>query len=191
MIPLAIDKQRKPEKGDLLLSEPFLMDNHFTRSVILMCEYASEGSFGLILNNTLDIHINDLMEGFPDLETIIGFGGPVEQNQLFFLHKTATLEGCEKISENCYLGGDFQNLLDKVGKGEQSANDVRFFVGYTGWGEGQLDQELKEKTWIVMKQPEQFDVFRTNDDSLWKDLITSLGGKYALMAAYPVNPADN
>ena len=75
--PLDIDKQAEPSKGMLLLSEPFLQDEHFSRSVILLCEHNEEGSFGFILNSSIDVDINDLIHDFPGANVKIGIGGPV------------------------------------------------------------------------------------------------------------------
>lgn len=191
MIPLTIDRQREPFKGDILLSEPFLMDNHFTRSVILVCEHNAEGSFGLILNSTLEIGITDLIETFPKIEAPVGMGGPVEQNQLFFIHKYGELKDCELVTNGIYMGGDYDELQAAILKGAVKAEDIRFFVGYSGWGENQLKEELKERSWIVITPTEETDFFTVDDDHLWKRLVQNLGGKYARMADYPINPADN
>jgi putative transcriptional regulator len=191
VIPLTIDRQREPFKGDILLSEPFLMDNHFTRSVILVCEHNAEGSFGLILNSTLELSITDLIETFPKIEAPVGMGGPVEQNQLFFIHKYGELKDCELVTNGIYMGGDYDELQAAILKGAVKAEDIRFFVGYSGWGENQLKEELKERSWIVITPTEDTDFFTVDDDHLWKRLVQNLGGKYARMADYPINPADN
>ena len=191
MIPLTIDRQREPFKGDILLSEPFLMDNHFTRSVILVCEHNAEGSFGLILNSTLELSITDLIEKFPKIDAPVGMGGPVEQNQLFFIHKYGELKDCELVTNGIYMGGDYDELQAAILKGAVKAEDIRFFVGYSGWGENQLKEELKERSWIVITPTEETDFFTVDDDHLWKRLVQNLGGKYARMADYPINPADN
>jgi putative transcriptional regulator len=191
MIPLSIDRQRYPVKGDLLLSEPFLMDDHFTRSVILIGEHSEKGSFGLVLNQSLDVSLSDILDEFPTLSIRVGIGGPVEQNQLFFLHNSSEIEHAEKISNQCYLGGNFEQLVQMVAEGKMDASNIRFFIGYTGWGEQQLISEIKEKTWIVMEQPSNFNVFTTDDSTLWKNLLKQLGGNYETMANYPVNPSDN
>lgn len=191
MIPLAIDKQRTPKKGDLLLSEPFLMDDHFTRSVILLCEHNEEGSFGFILNNTLDLDLHECAEGFPDVEVNVGFGGPVDRNQLFFLHTITELENAIPVRPGINMGGDYKSILELLRNQTITAANIRFFIGYTGWSAGQLQQELDEKTWIVTSPPDTLSLMQTGDDTLWKDVLHSLGGKYKLMADFPINPADN
>lgn len=190
-IPLSIDRQRFPVKGDLLLSEPFLMDENFTRSVILIGEHNEQGSFGLILNQTIDLTLAELMDEFQGQTIRIGIGGPVEQHQLFFIHNSKEIENAEKISANCFLGGNFEQLVQMVNAGKIDTKNIRFFIGYTGWGEEQLTAEIKDKTWIVMDQPSDFNLFQTDDKTLWKSLLQHLGGIYEKMSHYPINPTDN
>lgn len=191
LIPLKISKQPSPEKGDLLLSEPFLIDSNFSRVVILLCEHNEDGSFGLILNNTLEIEINDLVTDFPEAKIPVGFGGPVERNQLFYVHRNAAIEGSAFIRDDLYLGGDYSEIKRLITSNEMTPENLRFFIGYTGWSKGQLQNEIDELSWVVLKKAENFSVFNSVDDDLWRELISQLGGKYKLMADYPLNPADN
>lgn len=191
MIPLRINKQPNPSKGDLLLSEPFLQDSNFSRVVILLCEHNDDGSFGLILNNTLEIEINSVIQDFPEATIPVGFGGPVERDQLFYMHRNGTIEGSVEIGKNLFLGGDYTEIKKQISSQEMTPENLRFFIGYTGWSKGQLQGEIDELSWIVMKTPENLNVFEAFDEDLWRELISQLGGKYKLMADYPVNPADN
>ncbi len=191
MIPLQIDVQRAPQKGDLLLSEPFLNDDHFSRAVILICETTIEGAFGLILNQTLDLKLLEFMQNIGKFDSIVGIGGPVDQEQLFFIHSFPDLTAAISISDNFYLGGDFEELIKKVEAGIYPSDEVRFFIGYTGWSEGQLQEEIADKTWIVTKPPAGFSVYNTKDDQLWEIILKSMGGKYKQMASFPVNPNEN
>lgn len=191
LIQLTLDKQRTPEKGDLLLSEPFMLDDHFTRSVIYLCEHNEDGSFGFILNNTLDLNLHEYATDFPDASVTVGFGGPVDQNQLFFLHNISELEDKIEVSSNVFMGGRYSTILEMLQQKTISTGQIRFFIGYTGWGPNQLQQELDEKTWIVATPPPELSILNSNDDTLWKDVLHSMGGKYKLMADFPINPADN
>lgn len=191
LIQLAIDKQRAPQKGDLLLSEPFLLDDHFTRSVIYLCEHNEDGSFGFILNNTLDLHLHEFADGFPDVNVTVGFGGPVDQNQLFFLHSIPNLDNCIAIAPGIFMGGNYTTVLEMLQEEKITLQNIRFFIGYTGWAPEQLQQELDEKTWIVTTPPDTLSVMDCRDDTLWKDVLHSMGGKYKMMADFPINPADN
>jgi putative transcriptional regulator len=168
-----------------------MLDDHFTRSVILLCEHNEEGSFGFILNNTLDLKLHEFANGFPDVNVNVGFGGPVDRNQLFFLHNIPQLENGIPVYPGVYMGGNYQNVLDLLQKDEISIEDIRFFIGYTGWASGQLQEELDEKTWIVTAPPESFSLMNCSDDTLWKDILRAMGGKYKPMADFPIYPADN
>jgi putative transcriptional regulator len=191
LIPLQINKQPNPVKGDLLLSEPFLMDSDFSRVVILLCEHNEEGSFGLILNNTLEIEINAVVTDFPEAKIPVGFGGPVERSQLFYIHQSKEIAGSAQIGKNLYLGGDYPEIKKRISSDEMTPENLRFFIGYTGWSAGQLQNEIDDLSWVVMKIPDELNLFDSFDDGLWHDLLVQLGGKYKLMAEYPVNPADN
>jgi putative transcriptional regulator len=191
LIQLAIDKQRAPQKGDLLLSEPFLLDDHFTRSVIYLCEHNDDGSFGFILNNTLDLKLHEFANDFPDVNVTVGFGGPVDKNQLFFLHTIPELDDCIPVSQGIFMGGNYSGMLELLQKNSIDTTHIRFFIGYTGWAPEQLQKELDEKTWIVASPPASVSIMHSSDDTLWKDILLTLGGRYKLMADFPINPADN
>lgn len=175
----------------MLLSEPFLLDDHFTRSVIFLCEHNEEGSFGFILNNTLDLKLHEFAEGFPDINVTVGFGGPVDRNQLFFLHNIPELEDSIAISPGIYMGGNYASVLNLLQEEKITTENIRFFIGYTGWAAEQLQNELDDKTWIVTRPPSVVSLMRASDDTLWKDILHALGGKYKRMADFPINPADN
>lgn len=191
MIPLNVGKQPIPQQGDLLLSEPFLPDTNFSRAVILICEHTAEGTFGLILNQSIDIEMTSLSDDFPGHQIPTGFGGPVERNHLYFLHNNPEIEGGLQIQENLFLGGDYEQLKTKINAHEMPKNSLRFFIGYTGWVAGQLQQELEDYSWIVVKKNDQFNPLERHSDGLWKELLRGLGGKYKFMLDYPINPADN
>ena len=191
MIPLNVGKQPVPEQGDLLLSEPFLPDNNFSRAVILLCEHNEDGSFGLILNQAIDMDMTSLADDLPGINILTGFGGPVERNHLYFLHDNEKLEGALPVGNNLFMGGDFEQLKNLLNSGEMKPEQLRFFIGYTGWSFGQLEKELEEFSWIVMKKPTDFNVLTKSNDTMWKELIGKHGGKYKIMSAYPINPADN
>lgn len=191
MIPLNVGKQPIPEQGDLLLSEPFLTDSNFSRAVILICDHSSTGTFGLILNQSIDIEMTSLSDDFPGKKIPTGFGGPVERSHLYYLHNDAEIEGHLQVSENLFLGGDYGQLKSKIKDNLLQKHDVRFFIGYTGWTGGQLQQEIDAFSWIVLKKSSDFNPLEQFKDGLWKELLRSKGGKYKFMIDYPINPADN
>lgn len=183
--------KRIPEKGSLLLSEPFLSDNNFHRSVVLLLEHNDEGSFGFILNKPIELKINELIPDLGDFEANVFIGGPVQQDSVHFLHRIDDLkEDEDRVGENVYWGGDFDRLRMLIHTGQVAPNDVNFYVGYSGWGPGQLNEEMKQKAWIRAHKGAKF-TFGHSYDNLWRDILRTMGPKYKVLSNYPENPADN
>jgi len=182
----------KPKKGKLLIAEPALTgDVSFNRSVVLLAEHNEEGSVGFILNKPLDFDISDLVE-----EIHVSFqvfnGGPVEQDNLYFIHKVPHLiNGSIEISDGIYWGGDFERTIDLINSKEITEQDIRFFLGYSGWASLQLDQELSSRSWIVTSNEYESDIIKKSTVAFWKEKMIELGGDYLLWSNAPENPALN
>jgi putative transcriptional regulator len=181
-----------PERGKILISEPFLNDPYFKRTVVIICEHNDdEGTFGFILNKYLDLNLEDLIQDFPDFETKISMGGPVEQNSLYFLHtRPDLLKDSKPITDNLCIGSSFSELKHFAGLGMIGPSDVRFFVGYSGWTKGQLAQELKDRSWIVASTAVE-NIMNTQDDNLWQNALKDLGREFAILANFPEDPSLN
>lgn len=181
-----------PEKGDLLISEPFLPDPNFERSVILLCEHNEEGSLGFVLNKPSDLKLEDALDEVTGYEKALYTGGPVQMNTLHFIHKAPHLiHHGERISEDIYWGGDFENLLTLINTRQLLPDDIKFFIGYSGWSAGQLEAELAENSWIVYKQTSVQQVFQVAPHLLWREVLSSMGGKYKMFSNYPIDPRLN
>ena len=181
-----------PERGDLLISEPFLPDPNFERTVILLCEHNQDGSFGFVLNKPSSLKLEDVLDEVSGYDKILYTGGPVQGNTLHFIHKTPSLvQQAEAVSNGIYWGGDYDNLLSLINTRQLAPEDIKFFVGYSGWGSGQLEAELEENSWIVYKQATAQQVFETPPDQLWRDVLKSMGGKYRMFSNYPIDPRLN
>lgn len=191
MIDFQPENKLVPKRGRLLISEPFLTDPYFKRTVVLICEHNEQGSFGFVLNRYIDIKIEDIMTDFPKMDTRISVGGPVQNENLFFLHTLGEeLHGSSEIVPGIFLGGHFDILKDRIENGVIGSDQVRFFIGYSGWSENQLDDELKEKSWLVAPSAE-IDLMDTDEDKLWAATIRSLGKDYAYLANFPEDPSLN
>lgn len=181
-----------PQPGYLLISEPFLQDENFVRSVILVCENNENGSFGLVLNKLSILKINELIDDIETLDCDVYVGGPVEQNTLHFIYQGERLfDSSISLGEEIWWGGDFDLLLNLMKENKLELNSVRFFIGYSGWAEGQLDQELEENTWIVCKNIDSESIFSSSPEELWRNILKNMGGEYQQLANYPIDPRLN
>ncbi|HEY9004975.1 YqgE/AlgH family protein [Ohtaekwangia sp.] len=183
--------QIKPEKGRLLISEPFLPDPNFERTVVLLCEHNEEGSFGFVVNKPSILKVNEVMEDIKKLEGIVYVGGPVQQDTLHFLHRNIVLENAVKIQGEVYWGGDFESLITQIDTGIVQAKDIRFYLGYSGWGPGQLETELEDDSWIVCDFATDELLFDTEPSMIWKKALDSMGGRFSIYSNYPVDPRMN
>lgn len=183
----------KLQKGQLLIAEPSstLGDASFNRSVILLADHTSEGSVGFIINKPLRYTLEDLV---PDVQARFRIynGGPVEQDNLYFIHNVPNLiPGSIEISNGIYWGGDFEYARELINRGEIGKNDIRFFLGYTGWGAQQLEEEMNAHSWILTDNRYNKKILGKPSSSFWKDRITELGGDYLIWSNAPENPILN
>lgn len=186
-------KNINPEKGDLIISEPFLPDSNFSRTVILLCEHNDDGSFGFVLNKVSNLRLSDVLRGIESkIDHQVYIGGPVQQNTLHFVHRLPNqLEDSIEVKNGLYWGGNFEQLKVILENDEVNSSEIKFFVGYSGWGEGQLMDEMKVNSWIVSKNAELEQVFNTKAETLWKQTLENMGGKYRMFSNYPVDPRLN
>lgn len=179
------------KKGALLIAEPFMKDPYFQRSVVLLAENDRNSTLGFILNKSLEIPINEAIEDFPDFDAELFLGGPVQAQNLFFVHtKGNMIPDSEKINNHLYWGGDFEMLMSMVKKGQIFPNEIKFFLGYSGWEKGQLRKEMKAESWLIGKQNLDF-ILEPNTEDMWKTALKGLGEKQAMMANFPTDPSFN
>lgn len=183
--------QLKPEKGRLLISEPYLPDPNFERTVVLLCEHNEDGSFGFVLNKPSIVKINEVMDDLKEMDEIVYVGGPVQQDTLHFLHRRSNIEKAVEVREGIYWGGNFESLLVQVDARQLLANDIRFYLGYSGWGPGQLESELEQDSWIVCEYATDKLLFDTDPRIMWKEALDNMGGRFSVYANYPIDPRLN
>lgn len=182
-----------PKKGHLLIAEPSILgDESFNRSVILLTEHNTiEGSIGFILNKPLNYTINDLIIDINASFQIYN-GGPVEQDNLYFIHTIPhIIPNSIEISNGIYWGGDFEITKQLINEKKISKDTIRFFLGYSGWSVNQLEDELKENAWIVTENSLKNKLLSKSSAEFWKEKITEQGGEYVLFSNAPENPALN
>lgn len=180
-----------PGPGILLIAEPFLKDPNFIRTVVLLCEHQDQGSFGLVLNKqitqTLDELVPDL-DGFP---YPVFYGGPVQMNTLHFIHQCPDMiPGAVPVSKDIYWGGNFETVAALIRNNSIDPAKIKFFVGYSGWSNGQLAGEMEEKSWLTVAATCNL-TFETPHADIWKESLRHLGGKYEELVNYPIDPQLN
>ncbi len=181
----------EPANGTLLIANPHLDDPNFLRTVVFLCEHNDDGSFGFVLNRKLDYSIDELVPELADFKIPVFEGGPVELNTLHFLHQYPdAIPGGKEIKEGLFWGGEFDKVIELINSRTADLNKIRFFLGYSGWGTGQLATEMEEKTWIVAPALLKF-IFSDNEKELWKDVLRELGGAYELIINAPLDPRMN
>jgi putative transcriptional regulator len=180
------------ESGKLLIAEPTVFgDQNFHRSIVIMADRKDSGLLGFIINKTLDYDIGDVLpeikKDFP-----LYYGGPVEQDNLFFIHNAGYLiPDSRKIDDKLFWGGEFEKVIALVNEGVLSPKDIRFFLGYSGWSGDQLKQEISAHSWVVTENPLAGKILSQNTQNLWKDQMIALGGKYLVWSNTPENPYHN
>lgn len=185
------DTELSPRPGMLLIAPPMLEDPNFRRSVVLLCEHGDEGSFGLILNRPLDLHLSDVLEDIVVYDDTINLGGPVHRNTLHFLHRYEdALPNAVTLPNGVQWGGHFDTLRTLMERGAIEPHDLRFFVGYAGWSPGQLETEIETGGWILTEATDDA-VFAEDPSTLWRAVLRQMGGQYAVLANFPDDPRMN
>lgn len=179
--------KQKIKSGSLLLADPFMMDVYFRRAVILICDVHTEGTLGFILNKPLDVKINDIVSDFPEFDNVVYYGGPVQTDTIHFLHNLGDLiDNSVYISNGVYWGGDFEKLKVLIKKDLVKVDEIKFFVGYSGWSKGQLAEELETGSWVTHEMDPNY-LFNTKSDSLWQTVMNNKGSNFAIIGQMPDN----
>lgn len=182
----------EPHKGVLLVAEPSITgDISFNRSVVLLAEYNETGSVGFILNKPLQYKLKDFI---PEIDSSLRIynGGPVEQDNLYFIHRIPELiPDSIEISNGIYWGGDFNGIIDLLKEDKIDKSQIRFFLGYSGWSYNQLEQELEVQSWVVTANKYKNDIIGMTNDNFWKEKMIEFGGDYLLWSNAPEDPSYN
>jgi len=182
----------EPKKGVLLVAEPSIIgDVSFNRSVVLLAEYNESGAVGFILNKPLEFKLNDFIPEIKNKLTVYN-GGPVEQDNLYFIHKVPELiPDSIEISNGIYWGGDFNEIIDLLKDDKLKDSEIRFFLGYSGWSNNQLDQELEVNSWVVIQNKYKNEILGKTNSNFWKEKMIEFGGDYLIWSNAPENPNNN
>lgn len=181
-------------KGSFLIANPVLGDPNFSRTVVLLCDHNEEGSFGLVVNRKAEIKVSEIfekMDFLADYDQDVYVGGPVAQSQVFYLCRSNyPPEGLDLVCDNIYLGMSWDALEEVFTQLENPRQDLRFYMGYSGWGAGQLGGEMEHRSWLV-SAASQKPIFDEPDDRIWGSVVKSLGKEYEYLLRAPVDPRVN
>ena len=181
-----MDNPVKTLKGKLLLDGGDLTGSFFHRTVVLICDHSAEGAFGLVLNRSSGSKVGELVVA--DLpvtlkDSPLFLGGPVQPTALSFLHADNFIPDAN-VFPNLSLGHSLDDLVE-VGESFSASKKVKLFAGYAGWSPGQLENEMKRKSWLTFPASLEL-VFETPPDQLWQKILRSKGGwKNKLLAQMP------
>lgn len=179
-------------KGQLLIAEPSTLgDLSFNRSVVLLADHNENGSVGFIINKPLKYTIHDLI---PEIHANFKIynGGPVEQDNLYFIHNIPNLiPNSIEISNGIYWGGDFETTRELINQRKIHKNNIRFFLGYSGWEANQLEDEMTSNSWIISNNDLENKIIGKSTTDFWKEKILELGGEYLIWSNAPENPTLN
>ena len=172
-------------KGKLLISSPGLLtDMIFYKSLILIVEDTDEGITGFILNRPTDLFIHKEIESSKKIKIDIHYGGPISSNHYFLLKSEKKYSETFNVYNNIYWGNNIEFLFDLIEKNKINMNDLILLQGYSGWGVDQLEDEIKNNSWILDDKKEK-DFFSLKEKNSWNHLIKNLGDKYILWSNSP------
>lgn len=177
--------------GSLLIADPFLKDPNFLRTTVFICDHQPEGSLGFVLNRQHPEKIGDLIAEIAQCDFPVYYGGPVQVNTVHFLHQCPdVISGGIEITDGIFWGGEFKEVIDGINNQAIAENQIRFFLGYSGWGENQLKEEMEEKTWLSTNGNKKL-VFHKNANLIWADSLKQIGGAFTQLIHYPIDPQLN
>lgn len=177
--------------GDILIAKPFLQDGHFKRSVIYLCEHNNEGSLGFMINKSHGMVLRDIFPHLKNGNFPLFEGGPVSPNQLFYTHTLgAKISESQHVIDDVYWGGNFFELSEMIEKGEVASHQIRFYIGYSGWSEDQLNQELENDMWFS-KTGNYTKLVKTEPQELWGEELITINPGYKAFTDFSFDPSLN
>lgn len=156
--------------GSILISAPSLEDPYFDKVVIYITEYNDKGALGFVMNQIFERTFNELTEYQDSKAFSLHEGGPVDREHLYFIHRAPdAIKGGIPIADGAYMGGDFKQAVDYLNTEHDAESNLRLFLGYSGWDSNQLEDEIKEGSWLIV-EASVTTIFQTAEESLWEVL---------------------
>ena len=185
-------KTLSPRVGRILIASPFLDGTDFERTVILLITYEN-GYMGVVVNKPSEWgnSVNQLIDDFKDLPNIPVFnGGVVDKDVLFCMHTNPSIPNSLAIGNGAYVNGDFPDIIKMMKEDKMKARKTRFYLGYAGWSQGQLEQEILQGNWAVANADADF-IFSDDIHQMWNTALNSVGEPYCYWAQLPSQPLLN
>ncbi|HOK37906.1 MAG: YqgE/AlgH family protein [Bacteroidales bacterium] len=178
-----------PKCGRILISEPLLCDDVFSRSVVLLTDYFKDSFMGLVLNKPYQFKLHEMLDGINNTEILLYSGGPVDRDILYFLHKFSFIDEAVEIIPGLFLGGNVDQIFELINSGMANNSNLKAFVGCSGWAPGQLEEEILFNSWLVAET--NIDFVFNNDSDLWKKSLDFVDSRYQIWKLFPIDPDLN
>ena len=183
-----------PTKGSLLVAEPFLREDYFRHSVISIIDHGEgAGTMGVGMNRQTAYPLQSLIQGINRKKPIEVFcGGPMSGNRLYFLHTLGEIiPASTPVASGLFVGGDFHSIIEYINQGYPIEGFLRFFLGYSGWSPGQLEEEVANNVWAVAPLSEPSSLLTGSEDAYWHRYVRQLGESHKGWLYHPQNPHAN
>jgi putative transcriptional regulator len=175
--------KKQINQGQILISDPFMQDDYFKRTVVALCDYSkNDGAVGFILNKPTHLSMQDVLFDFPEFEGLIYYGGPVSNETIYYLHcKGEIIDNSREIAKGLYWGGDFSTIKFLIKTEVITPKDIKFYIGYSGWSPGQIEDEIETNSWIVDELSANH-VFSKYPTELWQQTMHIKGNNFSVLA---------
>lgn len=191
--------KRPARSGSLMVAEPFLRERYFLHAVVSVIDAPDngEGTMGVVLNNKTALNLHEILDGLDSSRPVpVYCGGPMSQDRLFFIHTLgrAIIPDAQEYAPGLWVGGDFDSIIRYINAGYPTDGVVRFFLGYSGWGVGQLDAELNDNVWAVAESNIDItpaELLSLHGDRLWHRVVRAMGPGYRLWKLHPSSASAN
>lgn len=179
-------------KGIILIAEPFMEDGQFKKAVVAICDHSrDEGTVGYILNKPTDLSISELISDFPETKSPVFYGGPVGNDTIHYIHRKGdVLDNSKLVTNGVYWGGDFDKLKFLMKTGVIQDDDIRFFIGYSGWSPGQLEGEMETGSWLIDEMDANY-AFSYKPTEMWGQTMENKGNSFKIIADFTDKISNN
>ncbi len=179
-----------PEKGKILIAAPMSRDKFFRRSIVLIGSNQADGAVGFVLNNYVSVSLSKLLDRDINFDANVSLGGPVARNRLDYIHCLGDkIPDSKHLVDNIFWGGNFDVVVEFMNTGILKKNQIKFFIGHSGWSKGQLDNEIANDLWLVYNA--KSDTVLEKDTNYWRNTLRRMGKQYSTWLNLPIDPQLN